>query len=372
MAATVFDMRLGFLVDDMFKGREESPLLPDMEAWRKPCDNPDLPSIDDDPFIQKLKNSGPVRRLKKIGFLGAIEYMRHGTGKEPHRRRHNRYEHSVQVARLALLYARIRELSEHDARILTASGLLHDVGHGPLSHTLEPIFDKQFDVNHHKSGNDILHGRSSPASDIPDIMKRNGVDLDEVSKMIEGTSESPHAFLFSSPINLDTIEGITRSASIFFNKQQPNPCTRIVRKVAESDALPTQALDEFWELKHKIYNSSIHGSDMFRYDGLAQSYMTENIDEFEPRDFLLHEEQLKRRHERLFTLLKEAKNPRNLAARISSGMMNYDVEMVKRSFHVDESVKLDGFSDLERRYTQTRKSASKPLKELLACGEHVA
>ena len=28
-----------------------------------------------DPFLQELMNSGPLRRLKDIGFLGAIDYV---------------------------------------------------------------------------------------------------------------------------------------------------------------------------------------------------------------------------------------------------------------------------------------------------------
>ena len=96
----------------------------------------------DDQFLQELLNSKPLNRLKNIGFLGAIDYSQVS-------HRHNRYVHSVGVSKLAEQYSAARDINEHDSRILIAAGLLHDVGHGPLSHTLESIFDQEFGVNHH-------------------------------------------------------------------------------------------------------------------------------------------------------------------------------------------------------------------------------
>ena len=129
-----------------------------------------------DPFLLELTATRPVQRLKKIGFLGAIDYRRHGSGREPHRRRHNRYDHSVGVALLALHYAAIRGLPQQTTRTLSAAGLLHDVGHGPLSHTLEPVFKRQFDICHHQLGLEVIYGNSILGDEIVRIMNAYSID----------------------------------------------------------------------------------------------------------------------------------------------------------------------------------------------------
>ncbi|RYG89160.1 MAG: hypothetical protein EON58_19470, partial [Alphaproteobacteria bacterium] len=61
-----------------------------------------------DPFLAELAHTRPLQRLNNIGFLGALDYIRQSNGSNFHRRRHNRYDHSLGVAELALLYADIR------------------------------------------------------------------------------------------------------------------------------------------------------------------------------------------------------------------------------------------------------------------------
>ena len=124
-------------------GRGSLPLFPDMEAaspFRRPVDTR---SLFQDPLLRQLIGSRPVQRLRRIGFLGAVDRIQS-------RNWYTRHDHSVGVARLALLYAKSRSLSQHDTRVLAVAGLLHDVGHGPLSHTLEPIFKDRFGISHHK------------------------------------------------------------------------------------------------------------------------------------------------------------------------------------------------------------------------------
>jgi hypothetical protein len=114
----------------------------------------------DDPFLSALASCRAMLRMQNVGFLGAIDYLRHGNGPAPHRRRHTRYEHSVGVSTLAIIYGRVRELSQRERRVIAAAGLVHDIGHGPLSHTLEPVFREAFGIDHHTAGYNILKGNS--------------------------------------------------------------------------------------------------------------------------------------------------------------------------------------------------------------------
>ena len=73
-----------------------------------------------DPFLTELAMSKPLQRLKDIGFLGALDYIKVSNGRDAHRRRHNRFDHSLGVAELALLYADIRGLPRKATRVLAA------------------------------------------------------------------------------------------------------------------------------------------------------------------------------------------------------------------------------------------------------------
>ena len=289
-----------------------------------------------------------MQRLRRIGFLGAVD-------RSHSRNRHNRLEHSIGVAQLALLYARSRNLSQHDTRILAVAGLLHDVGHGPLSHTLEPIFKSWFGITHHKSGFEIIRGESSLGQEIPEALTSHGLDPDEVITMIEGTHNGRHAFIFSSPINVDTIEGITRSRAFFLGKgPRVMSAAGVVRAISEADTLPAKTLDSFWRLKHQIYNFAIHHPTGLLYDGLAQAVMTEDIDDFTPEDFLKDEWQLRRGKPRLFKFLDYARrSPAGLREMLPDAILNHEITAPMREFSCDTSVDLETSADLAFRYRQS-------------------
>lgn len=344
---------------------EMLPLFPDL-----PPSRPVFRSMDrvlfDDPFLAELVETPALLRLKCIGFLGAMDYVCFGNGSASHRRRHNRFDHSVGVAKLALLFAEIRELPLDEKRVLAAAGLLHDVGHGPLSHTLEPVFKREFDITHHHAGTNILYGQSAIGNLIPTIMKKYGVDLDEVNAMIEGVHDGPHAFLFSSPMNLDTIEGMTRCRSFFSASHTISPARKIVEEMALSNSFPTETLDTFWLLKNEIYNVFIHSSIGHVFDGLAQAYMAHEIDRFEPEDFLRTEGELRRREPSLFYLFSWfKKSSQRVRFRLPDAMFEYETSTPTRSFAIDTKVDLASSRDLSNRYRQTKTFRDISLSELL-------
>jgi HD superfamily phosphohydrolase len=315
-----------------------------------------------DPFLAELALSQPMQRLSDIGFLGALDYIKSSNGSNTHRRRHNRYDHSLGVAELALLYADIRGLSRYETRILAAAGLLHDVGHGPLSHTLEPVFNSAFGVNHHKAGRSILYGDSPLGSQIPEIMTAYGIDLDEVLAMIEGKHEGKHAFLFAGPINLDTIEGISRSRLFAAKATRPFNPKRLVALIAANDEWPVKAADEFWRLKDEVYNLVIHHPQGLLYDGLAQAYMTHEIDQFRPSWFQSTEYQLRHQHGQhtLFHIFAWARKSKRRAFRRlsewSPKLLEFEISAPKRRFHVREGAQITKPADQPYRYIQQKNS----------------
>lgn len=328
----------------------------------------------DDPFLAKIASSATMGRLKDIGFLGAVDYCQFSQGVERRGRYYNRYEHSIGVAKLALLYANIRELSEKERRILASAGLLHDIGHCPLSHTLEPIFKSNFGVSHHDCGRDILFGRSSFGSEIIGIMAEYEISIEEVVAMIDGYHDGCHAFLFASPINLDTIDGICRAKKFVAVNQDcedlvPRDC---VTSLAESRGGATNQTDEFWLIKGEVYAQIIHSRKGLLFDGLAQAYMDANIDSFEANDFLGTERDLRLAHPRLFEMLECANQSFGgaygyLKAQMPE-LLEFTLQAPSREFYVNLEVVAHRPDDLENRYTQSKSYSSITIEDLLTQG----
>ncbi|MBX5466459.1 MAG: HD domain-containing protein [Firmicutes bacterium] len=91
-----------------------------------------------DPLIWDLINTREMQRLRRIRQLGTA-YLTYPGGE------HSRFSHALGV------YEVLRQMLSHFARngydwphqydrLVTVSGLLHDIGHAPFSHALEPIF----------------------------------------------------------------------------------------------------------------------------------------------------------------------------------------------------------------------------------------
>ena len=323
------------------------------------------PSLRDE-IGHALVQTRPLRRLERIGFLGAIDYIKKGSGRSPYRRRHNRLEHSIGVAKLAEHYCDLVEMPQQDRNLIIAAALLHDVGHGPLSHTLEPVFEKAFGINHHRASRDIIRGVSL-GDEVLKVLRAYRVDADEVIALIDGEDVGDYSFLFSSQLNLDTLEGITRCRAFVGPRPAFGSAYSIVSKMADQSSLPQTDFDEFWKLKHDVYTLFINARQGRAFDTLAQAYMTNNLSNFEKSDFLKTEVELKRSHADLFKMF------RNLADKVDGARDNVpvawlesSVEIRDRRFFVRHECMLDANTNINERYRQSKEVRTTTLDDLLS------
>lgn len=362
MTAISVQPRLDIVKMGLRAGRQvEAPLSPANGAF---C--PVEPCLLEDDFVRALVGTRPMRRLRRIGFLGAIDYIKKRTGSAPHKRRHNRLEHSLGVGLLAELYARSSQAEVIDRRLLLAAALLHDVGHGPLSHTLEPVFDAEFGINHHQATELIVRGQARRGSEVAAVLRSYGVDAIEVVALINGRHTGPMNFLFGGQINLDTLEGITRSRAFLSKTTAPANAGSMASKIAYTNSLPTAELDEFWNTKHQVYNLFIHANRGLLLDLIAQAYMRDNLCRFTTDDFFATEQRLKSRHPYLFELFEAAsKSVNTLSPLIPPSWLDAKVRVKRRGFHVDPSVALNSVSAMNDRYFQTSVYSQVCLRDLL-------
>ncbi|MED5375868.1 MAG: HD domain-containing protein, partial [Candidatus Thermoplasmatota archaeon] len=92
---------------------------------------------------EDLLSTPEFNKLSHIKQLGLAHLVFPGA-------HHTRFEHSLGVSHLAGRMADSLSLSEEESTIVEVAAMLHDVGHGPYSHTLEHIL-------HERGGEDHMH-----------------------------------------------------------------------------------------------------------------------------------------------------------------------------------------------------------------------
>lgn len=200
-----------------------------------------------------------VERLGRVSFLGTLDF--HPRSRRPA----TRLDHSLGVAALGLQAGEALGLAGADLRHLVAACLLHDIGHYPLSHAAEPGFERALGVAHHGVSEWIVRGNGPIPDDrsLRPVLARAGLDPERVWALIgglRGDARAELSDLLLAPINLDTLDGIVRTARTFQRPGLRLPPAIFVRRGGElllaADAVP--ALDRFWALKDRIYSDVIN------------------------------------------------------------------------------------------------------------------
>ena len=110
---------------------------------------------------------------------------------------HTRFEHSLGVSHIGGMMADAIGLNEHEKTLVQVAGMLHDVGHGPYSHTLEHILHERGGLDHMSITEGIILGEYDVLREgeeksitnrqrIPDILERHNIEPEEVSSLIRG------------------------------------------------------------------------------------------------------------------------------------------------------------------------------------------
>ncbi|MCA9211229.1 MAG: HD domain-containing protein, partial [Planctomycetales bacterium] len=101
---------------------------------------PDEIDVPLSPRVRQLIDTAEFRRLSQISQLGLVSLVYPAA-------HHSRFEHSLGVYRMALLFLRqlahderfAAAISAEDAEVLIVAALLHDLGHWPFCHPIEDL-----------------------------------------------------------------------------------------------------------------------------------------------------------------------------------------------------------------------------------------
>jgi HD superfamily phosphohydrolase len=156
-----------------------------------------------------LLDSAELQRLAQIKQLGLANLVFPGAN-------HTRLEHSLGACHIADRLAHELDLPEEDRTRLTAAAILHDVGHGPFSHTLEAAVFTELGFDHVEHSRRIIRGEEDalPAGErdelgspepVSRLMEDRGIDPAEVASLLEG-GKGPTIFDFAPDSN--RVEGL--------------------------------------------------------------------------------------------------------------------------------------------------------------------
>jgi HD superfamily phosphohydrolase len=140
-----------------------------------------------EPFLSLLETP-ELQRLNSIHQLGLAYLVFPGAN-------HTRLEHSLGTYFVAESMAKALNLSDAEKLLVSAAGLLHDVGHGPYSHTLEYLFNARLGLSHTDLTKMIILGEQKllddtdekilqPTQKIHEILEKHDIDPDTASKLI--------------------------------------------------------------------------------------------------------------------------------------------------------------------------------------------
>ncbi|WEV50817.1 HD domain-containing protein [Lactobacillus sp. ESL0731] len=166
----------------------------------------------EDQVIFDLLKTKEFQRMRRIKQLGPIAYVFPGAT-------HTRFEHNLGVYELT---RRICDIfvkkyptqrpgdglwDDHNRLLVECAGMLHDIGHGPYSHTFEHLFG----TNHEKIGQKII---TDPNTEINHALKQVAPNFPElVASVIAKTYPNPQVVkMISSQADADRMDYLERDA----------------------------------------------------------------------------------------------------------------------------------------------------------------
>lgn len=189
--------------------------IPEVARFDAPASLVRIPPELDVPLtdrVRALMDTAEFRRLARVSQLGLVGLVYPGAT-------HSRFEHSLGVYRLALLFLRqlaqderfATAISPADAELFLVAALLHDLGHWPFCH---PIEDMQLpSVPRHElfANSFMLEGEVADVlREEWDIQPRDVVTL--LSDKPRDTASKILSTLLSGPIDIDKMDYLARDS----------------------------------------------------------------------------------------------------------------------------------------------------------------
>ena len=219
-------------------------------------------------LIWRLINSKEMQRLIRIKQLG-------GTYQVFQSAEHSRFVHSLGVYQVVrkMLSAECFEnhLSDYDQLCVMCAGLLHDIGHGPFSHSFEGVFQE----NHEDMTVKLILGDSEVNAILKDVYNELPNDI---ASIIDHTH--PNSILIqmvSSQLDADRMDYLLRDSYMTGTTYGQYDMSRILRTMRICDhkivfkESGVQAIENYILARYHMYWQVYYHPTARSYEHLLQS-----------------------------------------------------------------------------------------------------
>jgi len=167
-------------------------------------------------FLELLEST-EIQRLYNIKQLGFADLVFPGA-------HHTRLEHSLGTFHMAVRAADILYLDRKEKETLACAAILHDIGHGPFSHTLESILRETLKEDHVDLTEKLIFGKNVvinseeekfiETNNICDILNKFSINKSDVINVIRGKKQKKQYLsqLLNSCIDVDQLDYLIRDA----------------------------------------------------------------------------------------------------------------------------------------------------------------
>jgi hypothetical protein len=150
--------------------------------------------------LLELASTPEMNRLSQIRQLGLAYLVFPGA-------HHSRFEHSLGTSHIAGMLGRALDLPPDEVQLIAVCGALHDLGHGPFSHTMEKLFHDRLGKEHMALTKDLITGKLAPydswwwdkdwkdlesGRSVPEVLESEGLDPKRVAGLVckDGSSSA--------------------------------------------------------------------------------------------------------------------------------------------------------------------------------------
>ncbi len=156
---------------------------------------------------KRIIDTWPVQRLRGIKQLSIASIVYPGG-------EHTRFSHALGAMHVAGQIADSLKkgvgVSDEEKQLVRLASLLHDIGHGPFSHSFEELLVKKLGVNHEQMGERVVR-----ESELADALNDCGFRPAEVIELAFGKESSGKRYLHqitSSQVDADKMDFLVRDS----------------------------------------------------------------------------------------------------------------------------------------------------------------
>ncbi|MCW3138830.1 MAG: HD domain-containing protein [Methanophagales archaeon] len=151
-----------------------------------------------------------MQRLRRITQLGFSYLVYPGAT-------HTRFEHSLGTYHLMNVLLDTLKVAKEEAKELIVASLIHDIGHGPYSHVIEPVIKKYTGKSHEDIEDIIFNPEAKPSKTIAEVLEVHRLDKVKIMGYIKGErteyrADRDFSRILNGEIDVDRMDYLVRDS----------------------------------------------------------------------------------------------------------------------------------------------------------------